>query len=60
MSFVMQSVSDCVLLSSIKQTRKFLVPKGASSTISRVFKMMETQKALLGIICEWGLSMSTL
>ena len=62
MAFIMQSVSagDGVLLSSINQTRKFLVPKGASSTISRVFKMMETQKALLGIICEWGLSMSTL
>lgn len=48
-----------VLLSSINQTRKFLVPKSPSTTISKIFRSMETSKSHLGIR-EWGLSMSTL
>jgi ABC-type multidrug transport system ATPase subunit len=61
MEFVVQTVcsGEGVLLSSINRTRKFLVPKNATSTISHIFKIMEMNKTRLGIR-EWGLSMSTL
>ena len=48
-----------VLLSSINRTKKFLVPKNASTSISNIFKLMEQNKASLEIR-EWGLSLSTL
>jgi len=47
------------LLSSINRTKKFLLPKIAGSTISNIFKQMETNKAKLEIR-EWGLTLSTL
>jgi ABC-type multidrug transport system ATPase subunit len=60
-AFIVHTVSggDGVLLSSINQTRKFLVPKNNTITISKIFKIMEMNKTQLGIR-EWGLSMSTL
>jgi ABC-type multidrug transport system ATPase subunit len=70
MAFIVHTVGEGrgALLSSINQTRKFLVPRGAafssassssSTSISKVFRLMETNKARLGVR-EWGLSMSTL
>mmetsp|Transcript_1922 Transcript_1922/g.3362 ORF Transcript_1922/g.3362 Transcript_1922/m.3362 type:complete len:186 (-) Transcript_1922:183-740(-) len=47
------------LLSSINRTRKYLVDKGATSSIAEIFKNMESQKNRL-FIREWGLSMTTL
>ena len=60
-AFVSQTLTsgDGVLLSSINQTRKYLLPKNKSTTISRIFKTMEVNKSILGIR-EWGLTMSTL
>lgn len=61
-TFVEQSVSGgggSLLLSSINQTRKFMVPKSNATTISQIFKTMEMNKTQLGIR-EWGLSLSTL
>lgn len=61
MSFVVDTLSGGggVLLSSINHTRKFLVPRGPETSISRIFKVMETNRERLGVR-EWGLSMSTL
>ena len=47
------------LLSSINRTKKFLLPKLSGTTISNIFKQMETNKTILEIR-EWGLTLSTL
>jgi ABC-type multidrug transport system ATPase subunit len=59
--FVMNNLScgEGTLLSSINRTKKFLVPRNASTSISNIFKQMEQNKAALGIR-EWGLTLSTL
>jgi ABC-type multidrug transport system ATPase subunit len=61
MTFIVDTVSggEGALLSSINHSRKFLVPKNPTTSISKIFKIMETNKTRLGIR-EWGLSMSTL
>lgn len=48
-----------VLLSSVNRTRKFLIHKSSETTISEIFRLMETNKMRFRIR-EWGLSMSTL
>lgn len=53
------SGGEGVLLSSINRTKKFLVPKNSSTSISNIFKQMEQNKSALEIR-EWGLSLSTL
>lgn len=47
------------LISSVNRTKKYLIEKSPSITISEIFRLMELNKSRLNIR-EWGLSMSTL
>jgi ABC-type multidrug transport system ATPase subunit len=47
------------LISSVNRTRKFLIQKSKTTTISEIFRLMELNKSRFRIR-EWGLSMSTL